>query len=223
MLSRVALLLTVLLTACGCVKKSAQAVANGEIYDTFRRFRAAVAAHDGPAAVNELSSSTFEDYRRLRDAALSTSAEDLRRLPLELRLEVLRLRCRMNAEELAALDGRSLAQTFVSRGWLNTDLITRIRLANVIHKPGAAEVRFGNADGLTTQRLVFRQESDGWKFDLSAGRWMQRKALRQVLQTRGLTESQLLDLILQVEAGERNPEELWAPLSSASGLPVTAG
>jgi hypothetical protein len=196
-----------------CVQKSEKAVANDDIRDTFRRFRMAVEAKSSAAAVDELSQETLADYARVRMAALYSSPDELMRLPLDVRLDVLQLRGRMGVEALMALEGRGLVELYVARGWLNSDLIAQIRLGTVIHTARGAEVRFADDVGDTTHRLVFRKEGDAWKFDMSAARWMQRKHLERLAEGRGLSERELLDDMVKATIGARTATDLWMPLA----------
>lgn len=208
---------------CGCSQQSPEAVANTAIRSAFYEFSGAVAENDGSTATQHLSSETIAYYERLRDAALRGTPEELRELPIEVRVDVLRLRGRMRADELAALDGRELAAVFVSRRWINSELLSSIRLGIVIHHPRHAEVRFADADGETTQRLVFRPESGAWKFDMAATMGMQRKFLNRLMESRGYTENELIDELLAGLVEGASTAKLWEPLLPAAPGPSQAG
>jgi len=200
------------LAAAGCLQKGPQALANDEIQAAFARFQRALEAGDGVAAARELANEAFIYYRGLREAALVGTADELRRMPIDVRYEVLKLRGRMTADELAALDARGLTEQFLSRQWVNVDFLRGLRLGNVIHHDRHAEVRFSDDDGPTTRRLVFRPEADGWKFDLAATAGIQRRLLQSLMTDRGLTEEELLSALLSESVGQRPLDELWLPL-----------
>lgn len=204
--------------AGGCAQKSEKAVANGEILQCFHRFSDALDEGDGTAAAAELSLQSVKYFEQLRAAALSCPEEELQAWPIDLRLEVLKLRGRMNGDELQALRGRELAGHYIASGWMNTELLKSISLSNVIHTKRGAEARYSDRHGESKSRLIFRKEGDAWTFDLSATRWMQQVALQNVMEKRNLTERELVARVLKEALGDRSLEELWQPML----VPATA-
>lgn len=208
-----------LLLACGCEYRSEKALSNEAIWSGFGRFKAAAIAGDGAAAVRELSTETLRYYERVRRAALLATEEELRKTSVDFRFQVLLLRGRMPVEELVAVDGAGLAARYVSQGWINVEHLSEIALANVIHTDRGAEVRYADSQGLTTSRLVFRREQNGWKFDLSAAAWMQRRFLDHQMEKQGLNEDELLAAMIREAIGDRPAADLWKPLQ-ATTVPV---
>ena len=199
----------------GCLQKTERAVANDEIHAAFRRFKDAVVAGDGESAARELSAETIAYYRRLRGIALHAAPDELRRIPIEMRLEVLTLRGRVSAKELQQLEGPELAVLFINRGWVNRDMIGQIDLNNVIHTPRGAEARYSDDRGPSRNRLAFRREQVGWKFDLSATQPLQRKILLGAKFSRGVSEDELLAELLRETLPSSDIDDLWQPLAPA--------
>ncbi len=202
----------VLLGLCGCGVKGPRGLDSDAIRDAFRSFQRAVAVGDGAAARELLAAQTLQHYGRLRDAALTATHDELNRQPVAFRYEVLLLRDRLTADELRAHTAITLAECAIARGWINRELIARLRLGNIIHKGDAAEAVMADGDVVTRQRLVFFREGGEWKFDLSATRSIQQRMLERVMDERRLSAKQALQAALDGLI-TRPFESLWEPLS----------
>jgi hypothetical protein len=201
-----------LLWLCGCGVKGPRGLDSDAIRDTFRSFQRAVAAGDSAAARELLSARTVQHYGRLRDAALTATRDELDRQPLAFRYEVLLLRDRLTADELRTHTAVTLAECAIARGWINRELIARMRLGNIIHKGDAAEAVMADEDLITRQRLVFFREGGEWKFDLAATRFIQQRMLERVMDERHLSAEQALQAALDGLV-TRPFESLWEPFS----------
>lgn len=196
----------------GCGVKGPRGLDSDAIRDAFRSFQRAVAIGDGAAARKLLAARTLQHYGRLRDAALTATRDELDRQPVAFRYEVLLLRDRLTADELRAHTAITLAECAIARGWINRELIARLRLGNIIHKGDAAEAVMADGDVVTRQRLVFFREGGEWKFDLSATRSVQQRMLERVMDERRLSAEQALQAALDGLI-TRPFESLWEPLS----------
>jgi hypothetical protein len=214
---QVALLLAAVTWLSGCAQKSPKALDNDAVHAVFLDFKQAVAAGDADAAVQLVSQRTINHYQRLRDAALTGSVESVRSLSLPLQFEVLTLRDRMTAEELHPHDGRSLATAYLSRGWINTGLLSRLKLGNVIHKGEYAEARVAEGEALLPQRLAFYREDNTWKFDLAAAIVFEKDQYESKMEREKLTPDELLDQLLKASVQRRPVESLWEPLIGEPG------
>jgi hypothetical protein len=207
---------------CGCGVKGPNGLDSDAIRDTFRRFQRAVAASDGAAARELLASRTLQHYGRLREAALTATRDELDRQPLAFQSEVLLLRDRLTADELFPHTAVTLAECAVARGWINRDLIARLRLGNIILKGDVAEAVMADEEVVTRQRLVFFREGGEWKLDLSATRIIQQRMLERAMEDRRLSAEEALRASLE-GLTSRPWESLWEPLAQRVTPSVSLG
>ena len=127
---------------------------------TWARYRKAALAGDGVTAAHELAADTLRHYAELRTAALV--APDIHGLPLADKLLVVRMRHELTVEELAALDGPTLAARMIARHWV--DLNDGATLGAIhVHGDTAEAALLGEAPIEPT--LVFRREPSGWHLE----------------------------------------------------------
>lgn len=203
-----------------CSQKGLTGLEKDAVRECFRGFQQALARNDVAAAAAVLSDRTCEHYSQLRDAALTSDREQLSRLPLASRFEVLQLRNRMTADELRPLDGQTLAAHYIAQGWINAAFISRISLGNVILKTDGAEAVIADDGVVTGSRLTFHREDGGWKFNLAGARFLTQKMLERQMDEHGLSSDAVLRQALAEEL-QRPFESLWEPLAS-SGVSTAA-
>jgi hypothetical protein len=204
--------------AVGCSQKTPAALDKDEVRATFLRYKDAVVAGDGSAACRELSRRTLDYYGELRDSALRATPDELAESSLARQFEVLRLRDRLTATELESMSGAQLAEAYVNRGWMNSELMSRLTVGFVIHKGDVAEARFGDGPALFPSRLVFHREEGAWRFDLSVSPMIESKGFQQAFEESELDRVSFLNQLLAGTQPKRPVESLWEPLAASETL-----
>ncbi|MEZ6065235.1 MAG: hypothetical protein R3B90_05905 [Planctomycetaceae bacterium] len=196
----------------GCLQRTPRRLDKDAIRASFLRFKDAVVAADATAAADELSTNVFTYFTSLRDAALTATPDDLAELPLARQFQVLRIRDNLTATDLQGMSGRQLAEQFIAGDWLNTDLVSRLKLGNIIHKGDAAEAGYGDEQGMSRDRLVFRREEQGWKLDLSKTSLLESSQLEKQMKSRDIDRVAFLTEVISATNPSRPVADLWRPL-----------
>jgi hypothetical protein len=181
------------------------------VRQTFAAYKRAILADDGPAAAALLSTGTVEWYGRVWDLTLHGSREEVEGLGTLEKLQVLRFRQRVPADELRAMSPRKLFAYAVRRGWVGKPNIagTEIGAISAAGDTAVAKALFAGKDN--GQQYRFVREGGRWLFDqlptLQAGGEMLTAAAQQ----RGVTVDAFVQQLVESASGKKVTPDLWQP------------
>ncbi|TNF26051.1 MAG: hypothetical protein EP329_21925 [Deltaproteobacteria bacterium] len=150
------------LVACGSAEDGPDARA---IRDVYARYRAAIEAKDGEAALDLVAPESVTYFGELLDAARHADRATLTKRRLTDRLVVLSARA-LFGDELARFDARTFLAASLTRGMTAISDAPRIGLGAITVQGDGAHAMM-MLDGETTHlRLYFRRSDGAWRFDI---------------------------------------------------------
>ena len=189
-----------------------------EVSAAFERYKAALAARDGAAAVALVTPASHAHHERVRDLALRAPRAEVEALPLTDRLLVFRLRHEFTADELRPLSGADLVRTGVEEAWSSPRTMQPLSVAAVeTDGAGAAVATATRAGESVPGRLLFRPGGPaGWRLDLVELARGSDTALQAALEFRAGRAGVDLDTAvrwsIEDTSGYLVDKDLWAPL-----------
>jgi len=175
---------------------------------------AVASSNDNPDAVAYLSQTSLAHFAFLRDSALFASTEQLRRMPLSDRVLVYALRASGDAASLQSLDGTAVARLCTRSGWCgvarveegeslaalaHVTLLDANRAVGEFAPPTGTQFMFG-------PELV--REQGQWKVVPESLAADESAQIEQQIKRSGMTENQMLQLLISSVMGEANAPAL---------------
>lgn len=178
----------------------------------FAGYREAVLKQKGADAVGYVTAGTLQQYQTFVDLALDGRREELEKLTLMNRMQVLMMRSQVPAEILRKATGRSMVIHAIDQGWIGEDGVLRTSLGDVTAEHGRATA-VALSDGQPTPiRFEFREEEGSWKLDLVKLTKMSAPAFKAVLEQSKMEEDDFILQILEMVSGQRPDESIWQPV-----------
>jgi hypothetical protein len=195
---------------------TARADPGSEVRAQFDRYRAALVARDGAAAVALVTPASLAYHEHLRDLALRAPREQVAALPITDRLMVFRLRHEFTAAELRPLSGADLVRTGVEEAWSSPKTLQPITLATVELTAGSAVATPTRAGEPVPMRLVFRPGAGSWQLDLAELARGAEDVLETTLRFRaeraGVDLDTAMRWAIEDTSGHLVDKDLWLPL-----------
>ena len=182
----------------------------------FDRYRAAVTARDGAAALALVTAGSIAHQDRLRALALTATPAEVAALPPADRLMVLRLRHEFTAEELRPLTGAELIRIAVEEAWSSPKVLAPLTVAGVEQVGEVTTLRVERAGEPVPMRLLLRREDGSWRLDLVELARGSDAALAETLAFRAarakVPEEEVVRWVLEDTSGHLVDKDLWVPL-----------
>jgi hypothetical protein len=173
----------------------------------FADYRTAVEHGDGDRAAGLLDGTTLAFYDRMKAAALTMPAEELREQPIVERLTIVAMRVGKSHAELEATPTPQLIAGAVTRG-NGLSSVKGVELT-AISVDGNTAVATPRKAGLTLPiQFQFTREPAGWRLDLSALLQTANDMLK--IQLRSMSEDDLIRAYLS-SIGAPVDDTLWNP------------
>jgi hypothetical protein len=182
---------------------------------TFHRYRDAIAAKNGEAAVNEVSERTLSAFEAYRTAALSMPADQVKARPIVERLMIVIVRARVPAPELRQVNGRELFVRAVDNGWVGKNVAT-IDAAEVSLDGDSAHlgVRTSRGELPPAQGFTFHREKGSWKMDVMSLAAFDA-SLKAMLSRIDEDENRAMLKVVSLVAKTHIDDRIWEPLDSS--------
>jgi len=204
-------LLAALLAGCsgGSSQDESSAVEAG-----FDSYRQAILDQDGTAAVACVDAKTLEYYGEMLDLALRGSRVKVMALSVLDKMMVISIRHRVPRAVLEGMTPESLFVHAVDEGWIDRASVETLELGEIVVSAGTARVVF-LTEGKTIPgaRLVFRQEEERWKIDLTSIMPLASLAFEGAIRQSGISEEEFLTSVLEEASGVEVGESVWEPIS----------
>ena len=136
-----------------------------DVQAAYGAYRDAVTAQDGAAAVKLLDQATLDYFGAIQEAALYSSAADVRAQPLVDQLMILIMRKQVPVEQLQGFETRQLVAHAVDNGWIAKEAVQAIRIGDVTVDGNTASGRDAREPNI---ELHFSKEGGSWKINLAA-------------------------------------------------------
>ncbi|HEU0298480.1 MAG TPA: hypothetical protein VFR37_03480 [Longimicrobium sp.] len=185
---------------------------HGAVADSVRmviyEYHLAIYERDGAAAVQRVTRASRGYYARMRDLAVTAPEAQVRAAPLMDRITILMLRHRVSPDELRALQGDAVFAYTVDHAWVNADTFRERP------QPTDADV-FGAGDRAVMLRpdvnTAFVREDGVWRLDLMPV--LERASAEFAPDPdSGMTEDELVMMVLQFSDGREPSPDIWQPL-----------
>ena len=176
----------------------------------FDRYRSALLAGDGPAAVEAVDPSGVGLYGRHVALALDADSAQVRGLGVADRMAVLSLRHRVPADTLRAFDGAAALAYGVERRWIDGLALRLVTPGDVRVKGDRAWMGTGAADG---SEIPLRRSRGVWRVDLAALAEESGPALLAMAAEAGMTEDEFVAFALETLTGRPVGPDVWRPLA----------
>ncbi len=178
----------------------------------FDRYRQALIAKDGPAAVAAVDSKTIAYYDRLLALARTADAKKLRAENLMTRVTVLRLRHDVPPEQLKKMTGKTLLAHAVESGWVSQATAENSELTDVKITGSRAEAGLVANGRVNPTRFGFRKEGGAWRFDLTSIFAAAESAFTAFHQQSGQDEDAFVLGLVEQLSGRKPTADVWNPV-----------
>jgi len=213
------LALAVALGACSRTSSSGSAATGGDeqaIRGVFLHYQEAIGKRQGETAANLVSEKTLAYYERMRVAALSMPAAEVKSSPLMDRMMTLLLRARVAKEDLKAWHGRELFVQAVAQGWVGEGAQRLVPdEVSIDGSTASLGMRSGTSIMPPAQGYRLYQEAGGWKLDIMSiappdGPGM--KAMEKKLAQIDPNPERALEKLTEKTSGKPVSAAIWEPL-----------
>ena len=179
------------------------------VHAAYERYRHALLAGDGAAAVEALDRSAADLYDRYVDLVLDADSATVRDLGVVDRLTVLSLRHRVPADTVRAFTGASALAYAVEHGWIDRASVLVGRLGRVDADGDRASAATNAGDGVA---VPFRRRDGVWRPDLAALMEASGPALRAMIAETGQSDDEFIAYALLVLSRRAVSDDVWQPL-----------
>jgi hypothetical protein len=203
----------------GTASSSLEPPAAGEeqaVREIFLQYRDAIAKGRGETAASLASEKTLAYFERMRLAALTMPAAEVKHSPVMDRTMILLTRARIAKEDLERWHGRELFVHAVDQGWVGKEA-QRLEPDVVSIEGGTASLGLRSGTSVVTPAQGFRlyQEGGGWKLDvISVARAdsASMKAVEKELAQIDPDPNRALEKVVEKVTGKPVSAEIWQPL-----------
>ena len=183
------------------------------ILNVFNAYKRALKTKNGVQAATLVSTQTMNYYENLRKNVLDANAEEMKTLPIMEAMTVLILRHHLSASELRRMDGKQLFIHSVNQGWVSENSVENVRLGEVTVKGNVAIANVISRGKKRKNMFPFSKQQGAWKLDLGVmmndmGREMDA-GFRRLAQTNGMSEQELVEVLVEKATGMKVTSELW--------------
>ncbi len=211
------LLSTLFLFALGCEPTGPDVDEIRQVWDNYDK---ANNTRNGELAASIFTDTTHAYYDRLVKQALDAPREQVLRLPLVDRSEILMMRNRATRVELEKLDGRGYVVFATSKGWYVSDpeetatlTLSGIRVTNDV--ASAQLVLDGTRSGNTVR---FEKQGGAWKLDETSLFPFYSEVVAVAADDEGLSEDEWLIMAEEIEWGNTITDSIWEPLRKSRSI-----
>ena len=182
----------------------------------FLQYREAIAKGRGETAAGLVSEKTLDYFERMRVAALSMPAAEVKRSPVMDRTMILITRARIGKDDLERWHGRELFVHAVDQGWVGKEA-QRLEPDAVTIDGGTASLGLHSGTDIVTPAQGFRlyREPGGWKLDvISVARadGASMRAVEKELAQIDPDPNRALEKVVEKLTGKPVSAEIWQPL-----------
>ncbi len=206
------LLLAVMCAAAVGVLPAPAAAGDDEsaIKATFNRYKAAVLAKNGKAAVAVVDAKTLAYYARMRRDALRAPKTTVKNMGLMDKLMVLSLRARFG-KKLRGMTARSVFIAAVDQGMVGAGGVRRGAIGNVRVRGSQALATMLHKGRPTPMNWSFIKERGTWRLQLTPLIKLAEPALRQTIKQFKKPEDEVLIMLLKMVNKTPVTPAVWHP------------
>ncbi|MBI2422711.1 MAG: hypothetical protein HYV27_07765 [Candidatus Hydrogenedentes bacterium] len=184
------------------------------VENCYRNHKTAIAHKDGESALALASSASLKYFGELLELALHGTKEDLFEHSLADKYLILSIRHRAPADKVRELDGATLYQMSVDRGWLG-EATTLDREIGTVEVDGATAHGAQVLGGERTGGLFHFVKEDGvWRIELAYQLEIVETMLRSALKESQIPEESFFVQILGVATNKPVNPAVWEPLAA---------
>lgn len=180
-----------------------------EIRNSFDSYRQALTNNSGVQASSVISQKTLNYYQTLRDSALKDSKEEVRQLPILMKMTVLMYRIRLKPSELQSMNGKKLFIHSVNNGWISQNSVNNVELGQIEVKDDSASANVVSGGKQRNLQFDFHRENGEWKIDLTSMMDVMDKGLQALAKSRQMTEDEVAMFLVERATGKKVTQRTW--------------
>jgi hypothetical protein len=183
----------------------------------FVAYQQAVVDGRGTDAAALVTAGTIDHYERLRQLAVTATADDLAAEPMVDRLAVVLVRTRFPLADLEASNGATVLAHAVDAGMVGRQVGALVAAEASVERTGerATVTAVDGAGRLVDVAMV--REASGWKVDLTALLPAADTGLRQLAVAQGVSENELILATVAAATGLTIGPEIFDPPTQPGG------
>lgn len=192
------------------------------VREAFAAYKSAALKDDGDTAVKQLSRGTIDWYGDMLKLALYGDADKVRSQSPFCQIMILRMRSQIPRDKLQEMAGKDVAVYAINNGWLNKDTVEKLDVGEISIDGGSATAPMmsGNAKAGVEHRFV--NEAGSWRLDLLHNSKIVDAALSAMAGQQGMTQEQLVLVVLASTTGKTPDATIWNPLFPTLEKPADA-
>ena len=183
-----------------------------DVHATFKTYKKAILEGDGAAAYRAIDQNTRDYYDRLLADSHSATKQQIEKMGLIDKMQIIVMRHRVPKDQLLAMDGKALFIHAVDKGYVGKDGASKLDIGKV-----TATGKFANAVAVvggveTPLRLHFHQEADGWKLDVAQMSKLGEAVFLKLAKDSGMSENDYIFYLVRIVSGKPVQDSVWEPL-----------
>ncbi len=181
------------------------------VENAFYAYKVAIMNDRGAEAVDLLSRSTVDYYGRMRDLALYATRAELEKESTINLMQALVLRLRVPTDELRRMNGRSVLEHALDRGWVGKNSVAAVDVKDIRVSGETAVIEIASDRESGTARMRFVKEQGDWKLDLMLVMQAAGATFEALARQQGLSREEFMLIVLSGMSGEAATEAIWEP------------
>lgn len=182
-----------------------------QVENAFYAYKVAILNDRGAEAVGLLSRSTVDYYERMRHLALYATKAELEKESTINLMHALALRLRVPTDELHEMNGRSVLEHALDRGWVEKNSVAAFEVRDIRVSEETAAVEIASEHEPGTAQMRFVREQGEWKLDLTFLMQGAGEQLEALARQQDLSREEFLLIMLSGMSGGAATEAIWEP------------
>ncbi len=182
------------------------------VKQTFADYRHALLSQDGTQAAELVTEETIAQYKKYVDWAKTATKDELMKLNLMNRLQVILIKHRVPRDKLLDANGKEIFSYAVDNGWIGKASVINTSL-------GEIQVASDNAiAGVLVQgkkvptKFNFVKQSGTWRFNLLQTMAEATMALKAMIIKQGVSENDFIITSAEALSGTKVAKDIWQPI-----------
>lgn len=182
------------------------------VKQAFEGYKSAILNDDGEAAYGFVDNNTKQWYDETLERVYSFTREDIMKLGVLDKMQVLMVRHRIPVEELLGMSGEKLFKYAVNHGWVGKNSVSGLQVGDVqIENDFATGVVVVNGEE-SPLKFHFYNQGGSWKIDITElSKWGEAAFMQQIAES-GQSEIDFIFMMTQVVSGKPVQDTIWDPI-----------
>ncbi len=182
------------------------------VKQTFANYRQALLSQNGMQAAELVTEETIAQYKKYVDWATTATKDELMKLNLMNRLQVILIKHRVPRDMLLNANGKDIFAYAVDNGWIGKASVMNTSLGEVQVASDSAVAEVLVQEKRVPTKFNFLRQAGTWRFNLLQTMAGANMALKAMIMKQGVTENDFIITSAENLSGTEVPEDIWQPI-----------